>query len=933
MATIITTNSALCLRTASGCYCSTAPTSANSLNDDGRSSPDPLLSSWHIDCNGQGLGDINESFTLVNPNVGSKEGERIYQGMIVSIKSSRTSTYLGIRENTIGLWRTVVGLNEKWMILKNDYEKDNDLKDDSKRFIHRGDAISLVNLCNVPVFNDENLYFSHIISSSHVKYILTMRERIDGMHFLELWKQNGLPFSENSIFQIDLYGAPSRPNWKQRQLRFSKLMKENNNISNSNQKLKFHVTHFHDSTSKSTNEIHDGDNNSLLLTRNFMMSVCYPFRNDGDFHHLKFGDRKDWCELNDNDDGMFASNKVKKHDSGVQAKELLALVEEVIEVKSFVNIYSKETYTYTFTALSFHMKRILQEFFILISYLEMKSRTLNISMQKLLFLIRPSMRIIKLMHALVMSIKSSNFFHCRSLLHTLQDMHLEQGCSYSKRVIQSLLQEIVRPSLSMICTWIFEGILHDPYNEFMVKKLSRTNSAISSYVVNSLDEEKIPDILRNVSEQILLGGTYTSILKDAIDFTIIFERSTVLDLPLKTSFSYSTINGGLNNISSTILNVFKSSSEALHTIMRTKFKLDSHIASLSRYFLLRHGDFMVEFMNIAGDTLEQNIMDINEEKLNNLLSVALSSSTLANDVNKTCLKCSLTKYSLLEQLQMIQNSGTYTVNDESNLVHTFQNSNSNINNTSNTSRNINSNNNNYNNNNNNWLDQQNHLPSHLRNQTKGIQCVTFDYSIEWPLSFLITPRSVCKYQLLSRLLYSHKYAEAKLLKCWKLQHNNDSHFQSIHGSESTFKLIYTLRHKMLHFLQNFIYYMTLEVIGPRSHELRTGLDNAQSIEGVASLHERFLDTCLRECLISNQHVLLQLMNILTICMLFAEFISDNQGIDTNSEITLKNELLKFKETFEMHVISFLDAFQSDSYKANAQNLCDRLNFNRIYTHP
>ena len=75
------------------------------------------------------------------------------------------------------------------------------------------------------------------------------------------------------------------------------------------------------------------------------------------------------------------------------------------------------------------------------------------------------------------------------------------------------------------------------------------------------------------------------------------------------------------------------------------------------------------------------------------------------------------------------------------------------------------------------------------------------------------------------------------------------------------------------------------------------------------------------------------MNILTICMLFAEFISDNQGIDTNSEITLKNELLKFKETFEMHVISFLDAFQSDSYKANAQNLCDRLNFNRIYTHP
>jgi len=32
-------------------------------------------------------------------------------------------------------------------------------------------------------------------------------------------------------------------------------------------------------------------------------------------------------------------------------------------------------------------------------------------------------------------------------------------------------------------------------------------------------------------------------------------------------------------------------------------------------------------------------------------------------------------------------------------------------------------------------------------------------------------------------------------------------------------LSYCLRHRMLHFLQNFVYYVTLEVVGPRGHEM------------------------------------------------------------------------------------------------------------------
>jgi Gamma tubulin complex component C-terminal len=37
---------------------------------------------------------------------------------------------------------------------------------------------------------------------------------------------------------------------------------------------------------------------------------------------------------------------------------------------------------------------------------------------------------------------------------------------------------------------------------------------------------------------------------------------------------------------------------------------------------------------------------------------------------------------------------------------------------------------------------------------------------------------------------------------------------------------------MLHFLQNFVYYLTLEVIGPNAHEMETGLQEALDMDQV-----------------------------------------------------------------------------------------------------
>jgi hypothetical protein len=41
---------------------------------------------------------------------------------------------------------------------------------------------------------------------------------------------------------------------------------------------------------------------------------------------------------------------------------------------------------------------------------------------------------------------------------------------------------------------------------------------------------------------------------------------------------------------------------------------------------------------------------------------------------------------------------------------------------------------------------------------------------------------------------------------------------------------------MLHFLHNFVYYLTLEVIGPNAHEMEAGLQEARDMDQVTLLY-------------------------------------------------------------------------------------------------
>jgi hypothetical protein len=167
---------------------------------------------------------------------------------------------------------------------------------------------------------------------------------------------------------------------------------------------------------------------------------------------------------------------------------------------------------------------------------------------------------------------------------------------------------------------------------------------------------------------------------------------------------------------------------------------------------------------------------------------------------------------------------------------------------------------------------------------KGIEVFTLDYNVTWPLSIVLSRRIITKYQLLSRLLYFSKHVERRLLSSWiSLQSCKEIPTTNLR------KLLmesYLLRHRMLQFIQNFVYYITFEVIHPRNHEFITELtqilnqvssnsgsfsfNHHKDINEIMELHEKFLDNCLKECLLASSDLLKILTKIMTTCLMFAD---------------------------------------------------------------
>lgn len=251
-------------------------------------------------------------------------------------------------------------------------------------------------------------------------------------------------------------------------------------------------------------------------------------------------------------------------------------------------------------------------------------------------------------------------------------------------------------------------------------------------------------------------------------------------------------------------------------------------------------DFLTSFLDLAKDELKQPASEIPQTRLQSLMDLVLrnSSSVSAYDPFKEDVKVSMSHLKLVDQLLRIINvagmeaAGSMDpkqpMMDISALERSQSLANSFMSSGSTSSRDV----------------------------LSGYDALIIDYTVTFPLSLVISRKALTKYQLLFRHILNMKHVADLLCGAWIDQKTTVWKLKSNYGELEQWKFrIFSLRNRMLTFVQQLTYYVTNEVLEPNWRRLESNLMRVSTVDQVLQYHSDFLDSCLKECMLTNSKLL------------------------------------------------------------------------------
>lgn len=559
---------------------------------------------------------------------------------------------------------------------------------------------------------------------------------------------------------------------------------------------------------------------------------------------------------------------------------MLQLAKHYSALQAFVDVQSRAEFGAVNQALCATIRKLLKEYLILITKLETQLlNNKNFSLHILHLYVMPTSQSLAQLYALGQELLKRNSLLAQDTDESSDDLddvenlleHLREGgdlapgsisakrlckggnvlklltqrlATFSgdpatKTLLQTLLREASRPYMTMLNEWIHHGSIKDSHGEFLVKEQKgiKRDKLKEDYIDEYWDrrytirEEEVPPQLDSVRDKVLLAGKYLNVVRECGGVNISKE---VKDAP--KTFDNPNF---LDNVNS----AYAFANASLLNLLLTKNSLTTRFRSLKHYFFLDRSDFFSYFLELGASELRKPAKNVNEGKLQSLLDVVIRQpgSIAAQDPFKEDVKVRMNHVRLTKWLmRVISVSG---------------------------------------------IDQDNPDGGPEKYQTPaqqssdddsdiiGFEALQLDYEVPFPLSLVIGRKTVLRYQLVFRYLLSLRYLEALLLNSWQ-EHNKVPtwrHKSSSRRLERWKRRTWTLRARMLIFVQQLLYFSTAEVIEPNWQNLmdRVNGDDADGTEVVVNGskqvdrtvdelmqdHVDFLDTCLKECMLTQGKLL------------------------------------------------------------------------------
>ncbi|GLI82084.1 gamma tubulin complex Spc97/GCP2 subunit Alp4 [Penicillium ochrochloron] len=487
------------------------------------------------------------------------------------------------------------------------------------------------------------------------------------------------------------------------------------------------------------------------------------------------------------------------------------------------------------------------------------------------------------------------------------------GDPATKALIQTLLRDASRPYMNMLNEWLHHGGIRDPHAEFLVKeqKWIKREKLEEDYTDEywekryTIRDDEVPPQLEGVKDRVLLAGKYLNVVRECGGVDV---SKAVKDVPktLDDPRFLENVNAAYTYANASLLN-----------LLLTKNSLTTRFRSLKHYFFLDRSDFFSYFLELGASELRKNVHVVNEGKLQSLLDLVLRQpgSIAAQDPFKEDVKVRMNKVGLTKWLmQVVSVSGI----DQDHPEAAFE---------------------------------KQQAPSSQStdddNSITGFSGLELDYSVPFPLSLVISRKTVLRYQLIFRHLLSLRHVETLLVTSWADQNKVASwrHKPSDRRLELWKRRAWNLRAKMLIFVQHLLYFSTAEVIEPNWVALMDRVNGAdangsevtvngskqvnRTVDELMQDHVDFLDTCLKECMLTQAKLLKIHSKLMTCCTMFGQWTAsslsralssadpdlagdkaggpDARPYDPSRIVKLEETLKRYEDHFNRHLRILMDS--------------------------
>ncbi|EDV26389.1 uncharacterized protein TRIADDRAFT_23299 [Trichoplax adhaerens] len=480
-------------------------------------------------------------------------------------------------------------------------------------------------------------------------------------------------------------------------------------------------------------------------------------------------------------------------------------------------------------ALTAAIHELMKEHLIVTAQLEHQIRQGNLSLQKMWFYLQPSMKTFEVVQSIILSINKGFLRggNVLTLLHEVTKSHLID--SKIQELSFHLTQSAGQPFFEILEHWIYKGIIVDPYSEFfIIENTSLLKEGIAEDLHDAywdhrytIQPDRIPVFLSKLAEKILRTGKYLNVIR---------ECGRDVQYPNAEEIVYTLDD---RKYIDHIERAYNYASEELLKVLLKEKDLKGRLRSIRNYFLMNQGDFFVHFMDLAEDEMRKNIV---LPRLDALLELALRTSAAVHDPYKDDLRIELLSYDLITQLFRIL-----------------------------------------------AVSQDTKRPTEQTVNISVLEAFTFDFTVHWPLSIIISRKALTRYQMLFRHLFYAKHVEKQLCSIW-VSSKVAKQYQL--RASKWYAAAFALRQRMLHFVQNYQYYMIFEVIAPNWHVLEEKLLLVSNIDELLEHHNDFLDRCLEECMLTNPELLKIVSKLMLVCVTFTNWMNRfSHSVEVDSRIT------------------------------------------------